>query len=498
MRISQISVRSGIAAAALTLGVSCGIFGCASPARPTADSLTATATSGAESRSLNGEYIVTFHTRWFGAIKGRFTAQPTEQGFQANTRPGVAWSMIGGVESAIGPMIAPYVFPQGMLLLWRSEAATSAAPGKGELGPTTIGAMSAKTLFPMKDAPIELQFEGGKTVAVMTIEPTVAGPMVGTDYAQLASNAKAAMVAHALDPSLLQTDDAKEFFADIDAAAKVAQDDVEFLLGAGLAWRKHDKVPFPFVFRREDEAVRAQVFAGVKDGGQASQVTFNSETGIATLEPLVFLDDANVDEMFTKAMAFNPKAIVLDLRSTPGADLWALRVASWLIDRPVEVGRFFGGARRDAALDKSGSWDAPTIAADLALPMRAALDNTGGVQVILQPREQRFAGPVAVLTSARTSGAAEVVAWLLQREKRATIVGEQTAKRPTISRTYDIDPVWQIRLATYDFAGPKGERLQRRGVRPDIRSSRDDAPKQATKRLLEQLKNPGASARDRG
>jgi C-terminal processing protease CtpA/Prc len=97
-----------------------------------------------------------------------------------------------------------------------------------------------------------------------------------------------------------------------------------------------------------------------------------------------------------------------------------------------------------------------------------------------------------VLTSGRTSGTAEVVAWLLQREKRAAIVGEQTAKRPTISRTYDIDQTWQIRLATYDFAGPKGERLQKRGVRPDVRSKRDDAPKEAVKFLLDQLKTPGA------
>lgn len=479
---------------AFALGVAgvLAMSGCASPAKPTADSLASPSVAAAGSRTLNGEYIVTFHTRWFGAIKGRFTAQPTEQGFQANTRPGVAWSMIGGVESAIGPVVAPYVFPQGMLLLWRSEPATIAGPGKGELGPTTIGAMSAKTLFPVDDVPIELQFEGAKTVAVMTIEPTVAGPMSGTDYVDLASKAKAAMITHALDPALLQTDDAKGFFADIDAAAKVAQDDVEFLLGAGLAWRKHEKVPFPFVFRREDEEVRARLFAGVKDGGQASQVTFDSQTGIATLEPLVFLDDANVDEMFVKALSFSPRAIVLDLRSTPGADLWALRAASWLIEKPVDVGRFFGGSRREAALAKEGTWDAPTISADLAAPMRATLDNNGGVQVILEPREQRFTGPVAVLTSGRTSGTAEVVAWLLQREKRATIVGEQTAKRPTISRTYDIDPTWQIRLATYDFAGPKGERLQKRGVRPDVRSKRDDAPKAAVKVLLDQLQTPGA------
>lgn len=156
----------------------------------------------------------------------------------------------------------------------------------------------------------------------------------------------------------------------------------------------------------------------------------------------------------------------------------------------MDVGRFFGGSRREAALAKEGTWDAPTISADLAAPMRATLDNNGGVQVILEPREQRFTGPVAVLTSGRTSGTAEVVAWLLQREKRATIAGEQTAKRPTISRTYDIDPTWQIRLQP-TTSPPEGRAASEAAAcAPTSAASRDDAPKAAVKVLLDQLQTP--------
>lgn len=495
--------RRGIAVCVLTLAA-CALpilmAGCATAARPTADSLVVSAATGVPvPRTYNGEYVFTFHTRWFGSIKGRFTAQPTDEGFQANTRPGVAWSMIGGMESAIGPVVAPYVFPEGMLLLWRSaNAVPGGPPAKGQLGPTTIGAFSAKTLMAADATPIELTFEGGKTIAVMTVEPCAAGPMSGTDYPSLARKAKEMMFAKALDPDLLKTKDAEEYFADMEKAASVAQDDVEFLLGVGLSWRKHENVPFAFVFRREDEAARAALFAHVKDGGQASRITFDSESRIATLEPLVFLDDANVDEMFRQALALQPRAIVLDLRSAPGSDVWALRAGAWLLEKPTPVGKFFSGTQRGAALAKAEGakgknttdavWSGASVSGSMAAPMRAELDRSGGVDITLEPRDSGFGGPVAVLTSGRTSGAAEVLAWTLQREKRATIVGETTARRPTIARTYDLDDTWQIRLATFDFVGPGGERLQKRGVRPDIRVDRDAAPERAFKRLREQLK----------
>jgi len=461
---------------------------CASPARPTANAMAPSETRVGEPRVLNGEYVMTFHTRWFGTLKGRFAASPTDAGFQANTRPGVAWSMIGGVESTIGPLLAPYVFPQGMLLLWRSAAATPDKPGEGELGPTTVGMMSAKTVLPFEaNSPAEVRFEGGKTIAVMTIEPSESGPLTGTDYVALAAKARGVLETHAFDPSVLKTKEAKEYFADLESAAKSAQDDVEFLLGSGLAWRKRENMPFPFVFRRADEAQREKLWANVKDGAQASKVTFDSASRVVTVEPLVFIDDANVDEMFTKAMQFGPAAMVIDLRSTPGADLWALRAAAWVVESPLRVGRYFGGGQREAALKKASTWSPGAVSGSDAAPMRRALDDSGGVDITVLPIADGFRGPVAVVTSSRTSGAAEVLTWALQREKRAIVIGETTAKRPLISRTYDLDETWQIRLATFDFIGPGGERIQKRGVRPDVRVARDGAAKRAVEELKKLL-----------
>ncbi len=95
----------------MLLGASMALGGCgtapAHPVRGTGPALTL---------PLNGDYDVTLHTPWVGPVSTHFTAAPTEEGFKANTRPGVAWSMIGGVEGFLGPAFAPFLFPSGMIL----------------------------------------------------------------------------------------------------------------------------------------------------------------------------------------------------------------------------------------------------------------------------------------------------------------------------------------------------------------------------------------------
>lgn len=78
---------------------------------------------------LDGEYEVTIHTPLFGSISGRMLAQASPGGgFHANTRPGVAWSMIGGIQGALGPLVQPDLFPSGTIVTWTADEPRSGGP----------------------------------------------------------------------------------------------------------------------------------------------------------------------------------------------------------------------------------------------------------------------------------------------------------------------------------------------------------------------------------
>src|SRR3954471_4947365 len=63
-----------------------------------------------------GPYIATFSAPLIGEISCHMTAAPTPDGFVATTRRGVAWDFIGGIESLLGPVFLPKLFPDGVIL----------------------------------------------------------------------------------------------------------------------------------------------------------------------------------------------------------------------------------------------------------------------------------------------------------------------------------------------------------------------------------------------
>src|ERR1044071_4723754 len=90
--------------------------------------------SGSLSLPLRGVYKATVRAPFIGPVSARLSAAPSEHGFVANSRPGVAWDMIGGLEGILGPVLAPYLFPGGVILTWRSGLPGEGNPGEGFIG----------------------------------------------------------------------------------------------------------------------------------------------------------------------------------------------------------------------------------------------------------------------------------------------------------------------------------------------------------------------------
>lgn len=80
----------------------------------------------------------------------------------------------------------------------------------------------------------------------------------------------------------------------------------------------------------------------------------------------------------------------------------------------------------------------------------------------------RYGGKVVILTGPTTGSAAEIFAHVLQHTGRATVIGRRTAGAVTVSRSYPLPGGGSMQVPIHDYRGLDGQRLERRGVMPDL------------------------------
>ena len=483
------------------------LAGCATPARPKA-------VQYAPAQPLNGVYQVEFLSRVFGPIRARMTAEALQRSgpsgpvasFKANTRPGVAWNLVGGMAGAFGPLLAPYIFPQGMLLTWTSAMPNPADPaavtsgqeqvaGEGRLGPATLSRLQAKTFYKGEDRPVEIRIEDSRTVAVMMLkrlgENEKNTPIEKPDYAAMVQDYDTILHRDYMDREVLAGDDDELMISAMSEGAKGAQDDLEFLFGCALAWRVHQKMPLPAIYRAPEYERTNEAFATVQDPQPALRVYRDEPSGAVVIEAIAFLQAKEVDAAFEKALALQPKALILDLRNCPGIESCALASLCWLVKEPVEIGTLVGAAHRAMVLGEAKSLKsaqeaaaavtgAPVVelsgGADVS-SLDSVLDHEGWARVRVSPNGRGYAGTVAVLTSRRTFSTAEMVADVLKVTGRATVIGGRTGKRANLGRDRNLPsvPGWVCRLPMYDYVAARGVTLRKTGVEPDIDTEREKA-----------------------
>lgn len=139
-----------------------------------------------------------------------------------------------------------------------------------------------------------------------------------------------------------------------------------------------------------------------------------------------------------KAHADAP-AVVIDLRQNAGGNTLVLdmAVAEFFPER-VSIGRL---VRRSGRMRENHSF-----------AWRAA----------------RYGGQVVLLTGPATASAAEIFSHVLQHHGRATVVGQKTAGAVIYSRPYRLPEGGRLQVPIIDYVGLDGQRLEGRGVMPDI------------------------------
>ena len=104
--------------------------------------------------------------------------------------------------------------------------------------------------------------------------------------------------------------------------------------------------------------------------------------------------------------------------------------------------------------------------------------------------------PVFALTSARTFSAGEGIAFILQEEKRATVVGERTPGAANPGRSYPAGPLFEVVVPNGQVrTRVSGHNWEGTGVTPDVPVAAADALVTARELAVKQLDSPNAGPR---
>lgn len=215
-----------------------------------------------------------------------------------------------------------------------------------------------------------------------------------------------------------------------------------------------------------------------------------------------FLDAADQ----ARELTFNPELIDFtrrEARDLPGGirylrfDSFDLASIRWL-SAELKQHRTAPAAILDLRQNPGGATIALALAAEELFPASVSV----GTHVTRGGRSRerdglalfpaRYPGRLAVLTSGATGSAAEILAHVLQYHRRAVIVGQRTAGAVIVSRYHALPDGGLLQIPEEDYLGLDGQRLEGRGVTPDVpvtlgladlRAGRDPALEAARLRL---------------
>ena len=175
------------------------------------------------------------------------------------------------------------------------------------------------------------------------------------------------------------------------------------------------------------------------------------------------LADPDVVRLFDQALGMGGglafRGIVLDLRETTWTGSGrehGYAILGRLIDRPFVTSRWRTPQYRPAyrggdTPDSTGAWLAAPP--DTILPRR----DRGG-----------YPGPVAILASARTAGAAEDVLIAFRNSARGPIIGETSAGSTGQTLVLRLPGSWQFRVTVTRDAFPDGTEFVQTGIAPEL------------------------------
>jgi len=177
----------------------------------------------------------------------------------------------------------------------------------------------------------------------------------------------------------------------------------------------------------------------------------------------------------------NYQNLIIDLRNNPGGNhVSAFPLAEYIIDKPIIAGVFPNKNWYSEYNRLPNKNDYSKFSEFTGGTLNEWFDKgklSYGSYFKVLPSQKHFKGKVFILTNNRTASTCEPIVYGLKTYKYATIVGERTAGAMLSSNEFIIENDIIIRIPLNDYITYSGERIDKTGVKPNIKVKSENALK---------------------
>jgi len=170
----------------------------------------------------------------------------------------------------------------------------------------------------------------------------------------------------------------------------------------------------------------------------------------------------DMEKLLSDVMVNEQSSLIIDLRGNPGGPPLAAREISAFFLASGEEFAYF--QRKNAP---KASLDVPEI-----------------------PETKRFVGDMVILVNEKSGSASELFSGILQRRKRAVLMGQNTAGQVFLKSMFYFDDDSMVLLVTARGHHPDGKVFSYDGVEPDIKIKEEDLINYAARYLDEHKEDP--------
>lgn len=436
----------------------------------------------AQNTKLQGSWLIELQHKDIGMARMLMRVDTAGSTFTAYTRRHADKALLGGFTALLGRMFTKN-FKQGVLL--------RVVNGKTRMENDTLK-LSGIFTSPMGNYYFDGHIEGDSLIAVLSNKArNKIGLMRGTqkslpapleNYPALFEKALALTTEKIYSKDLLEERSWKKFVRKGKKVSARVQDDLEMV----------------FAFFYYAGKLPVSHYALMKLPPQ------EKSSGAQVNEKYVFLEEKNERTACLRITSFSGNAeemdsvfriieqkkyehLVVDLRNNSGGSV----EAGMAFARNVTDSAFYGGVfLTQKWFDKNAQ--PPAVSEYPLLPhftesnfdlIIEGIHKTEGLCLKVMPGSHVYRGKLYVLTNRGTASTCEPIAYGLKQQRRAVIVGEQTAGAMLNGEIFELEKEFRLVVPTADYYAADGYRIDQKGVKPDIAVK----PEQAMEYVLKNL-----------
>lgn len=286
---------------------------------------------------------------------------------------------------------------------------------------------------------------------------------------------------HIYDTALLNSKEWNGFATAIDQYSAFLQDDLELVALVNQRARELNFTHYN-LGKMKPEKFATFLEDSYNAPTPASLQAVTPQTALLTIKGFGG-NGASLEQYMQEVIAKGYANLIIDLRENQGGGAGAvLALGKYLTDRPQTAGALLTNRwfKNHQGLPTAEDYKGFAIfSGGSTADLIKSFTQHEGIILQAQPAANTFKGKLYILTSPFTASACEPFVYGMQYFKRATLVGTRTAGAMLSKIPFQLSNGFVLYLPVTDYYTINGERLDKKGVMPDVSIDKEDALQKA-------------------